>query len=57
VSMEETVRDCDNTVSDVGEADSGGESNFVGGDVDACGEDGSVRLTSDDDVPSSNILA
>jgi hypothetical protein len=55
--MEETVRDCDNTVSDVGEADSGGESNFVGGDVDACGEDGSVRLTSDDDVPSSNILA
>jgi hypothetical protein len=45
-------------VSEGGEVDNGGESIFVGGDVDACGGDGrSVRLTSDDDVSSSDILA
>jgi hypothetical protein len=54
----ETVRGCDNTVSDGGEVDNGGESILVGGDIDACGEVGrGVRLTSNADVSLSNFLA
>lgn len=34
------VRDCDNTVSDGGEVDNGGESNLAGGDAGPSSEDG-----------------
>lgn len=34
------MRDCENTVSDGGEVDNGGESNLAGGDMGPLGEGG-----------------